>query len=45
MKPGDVDPFPGISLEDLIKEAKQQLKNTENGFSFRVTITGTFGLN
>jgi hypothetical protein len=31
MNPGSVDPLPGISLEDLINEAKEQIKTDTDG--------------
>jgi hypothetical protein len=31
MNPGSVDPLPGVSLEDLIEQAKLNLKDTEDG--------------
>jgi len=31
MNPGSVDPFPGISLEDLINEANELIKKQQDG--------------
>jgi len=31
MNPGSVDPLPGISLEDLITKAKEQIKTDTDG--------------
>jgi hypothetical protein len=31
MNPGSVDPLPGVSLGDLVEEAKKQLKQQQDG--------------
>jgi len=31
MNPGSVDPLPGVSLEDLLKEAEELIKQQKDG--------------
>jgi len=31
MNPGSVDPLPGVSLGDLVRQANEQIKNNPNG--------------